>query len=376
MSTDAEFAAAAGAAPAKTTSTTDANGTQAAAGQRDSPSPHIIALGTAGGPRWWSDEAGRPLFGISTAIVVGDRWYLVDCGDGAGHQAKAAGLDMAKLAGIFVTHLHSDHVVDLPSLILFGLFERKSRTLPTIPIVGPGDRGKLTPLSPRATAVPEPVAPQRPTPGVAGMLDGLLAAYATDINDRIFDSLARSPRDTFEAREIDLGGVRGFDPDTTVSPEMEPIEVFGDDLVTVTATLVSHHPMAPAFAYRFDTADGSVTISGDTAPCDNLVRLARDTDLLLHEAIDLDRLASQYTDTEMLRATMDHHRRSHTTPADAGRIATRAGARRLAFHHLVPTHTHPKVWEDARETFDGPLFIPNDLDTLSFARTAEPAVAG
>ncbi|GGA64387.1 hypothetical protein GCM10011490_13790 [Pseudoclavibacter endophyticus] len=345
-------------------------------GASDASSPRIIALGTAGGPRWWADELGRPLFGIATAIVVGDRWYLVDCGDGAGHQARAAGLDMANLGGIFVTHLHSDHVVDLPSLILFGLFEMKSRALPAIALVGPGDRGKLTPLSPRATSVPEPVAPQRPTPGVDGLLDGLLAAYATDINDRIFDSLASDPRDMFSPREIDLGGVTGFDPDTTVSPDMEPIEVFSDDLVSVTATLVSHHPMAPAFAYRFDTEDGSVTISGDTAPCDNLVRLARDTDLLLHEAIDLDRLASQYTDTEMLRATMDHHRRSHTAPADAGRIAARAGAKRLAFHHLVPTHTHPKVWQDARTTFDGPLFIPNDLDTISFSRSAASAIEG
>src|SRR5690606_3858407 len=107
----------------------------------------------------------------------------------------------------------------------------------------------------------------RPTPGVAGVLDGLFAAYATDINDRIFDSLVRDPREMFLPREIDLSGVDGFDPDTTVSPDMEPLEVFSDDLVTVTATLVSHHPMAPAFAYRFDTDEGSVTISGDTAPC-------------------------------------------------------------------------------------------------------------
>ncbi|RCS60909.1 MBL fold metallo-hydrolase [Microbacterium sp. JB110] len=337
--------------------------------------PRIVTLGTAGGPRWWADHAGEPRFGIATAVVVGDRWYLVDCGDGAGHQAKAAGLPMPALSGIFLTHMHSDHLVDLPGIVLFGAFELKSRSAGSIPIVGPGDRGRLTPLSPQASWRPDPVAPERPTPGVAGLLDGLLAAFATDINDRIFDSLAKSPRDTFEAREIDLDGVRGFDPDTAVSPDMEPIEVFGDDLVTVTATLVSHHPMAPAFAYRFDTEHGSVTISGDTAPCDNLVRLARDTDLLLHEAIDLDMLAAQYSDTAMLKATMDHHRRSHTTPADAGRIAARAGARHLALHHLVPSHAHPEVWHGAQQTFDGPLTIPEDLDTLSFARLPQPAGA-
>ena len=338
-------------------------------------SPHIVTLGTAGGPRWWADHDGAPRFGIATAVVVGERWYLVDCGDGAGHQARSAGLSMADLGGIFLTHLHSDHVVDLPGIVLFGAFELKSRTGGPIPVVGPGDRGKLTPLAPQATARPEPVAPARPTPGVAGLMDGILAAYATDINDRIFDSLAQSPRDTFEVREIDAGGIRGFDPDTTVAPEMEPIEVFRDDLVTVTATLVSHHPMAPAFAFRFDTEHGSVTISGDTAPCDNLVRLARDTDLLLHEAIDLDNLAAQYPDTEMMRATMEHHRRSHTTPGDAGAVAARAGARHLALHHLVPAYAHPAVWQDARLSFDGPLSIPDDLDRIVFARVPEPSAS-
>lgn len=337
-----------------------------------SSEPHIITLGTAGGPRWWADHRGAPRFGISTAVVVGDRWYLVDCGDGAGHQARAAGLDMAALGGIFLTHLHSDHVVDLPGIILFGAFELKSRTGGPIPIVGPGDRGRLTPLSPQATTVPQAVAPERPTPGVAGLVDGLIAAYATDVNDRIFDSLARSPRDTFDPREIDVPASTGFDPDTNVAPDMEPIEVFRDDIVTVTATLVSHHPMAPAFAFRFETADGSVTISGDTAPCDNLVRLAQETDLLLHEAIDIDMLASQYTDTAMLRATMEHHRRSHTTPADAGRIAAQAGARRLALHHLVPAHAHPSVWQEAQQTFDGALSIPDDLERIDFARHREP----
>ncbi|WP_156761323.1 MBL fold metallo-hydrolase [Microbacterium karelineae] len=332
----------------------------------------VVTLGTAGGPRWWADHDGAPRFGIATAIVVGERWYLVDCGDGAGHQAKAAGLSMLDLGGIFVTHMHSDHLVDLPSLLLFGAFELKGKTGGPIPIVGPGDRGRLTPLSPRATSIPEAVAPERPTPGVSGLVDGLLAAYATDINDRIFDSLAKSPRDTFAVQEIALPPSCGFDPDHDVAPEMDPIVVFRDDLVTVTATLVSHHPMAPAFAYRFDSAHGSVTISGDTAPCENLVRLASGTDLLLHEAIDLDNLASQYSDTEMLQATLDHHRRSHTTPADAGRIASRAGAAHLALHHLVPSHAHPAVWQDARTTYDGDLSIPHDLETLVVARAHAP----
>lgn len=335
--------------------------------------PYVITLGTAGGPRWWKDHHGAPRFGIATAVVVNDSWYLVDCGQGAGRQANAAGLDMANLGGIFITHMHSDHTVDLPSMLLFGAFELKNTPRGPIPVIGPGDRGKLPPLSPRATSVPAPVAPHRPTPGVTGLVEGLLGAYATDINDRIFDSLAKNPTEQFETREIDLPPDTGFDPDANVAPNMEPVEVFRDDNVTVTAILVSHHPTAPAYAFRFDTETGSVTISGDTAPCANMVRLARDTDLLLHEAINLDILAAQYTDAQMLQATMDHHRRAHTTAAEAGSIAEAAGARHLALHHLVPSYSPPEAWAEARTTFDGPLSIPDDLDVIPFGRTADPA---
>lgn len=334
------------------------------------PTPYVITLGTAGGPRWWKDAAGHPRFGISTAVVVGDSWYLVDCGQGAGRQANLAGLSMVNLEGIFVTHMHSDHTVDLPSLLLFGAFELKNAPRGPIPIVGPGDRGKLPPLSPRAQEKPQPIAPHRPTPGVAGLLEGLLTAYATDCNDRIFDSLAKSPSEQFEAREIELPAGLGFDPDTEVAPDMEPLVVFRDEKVTVSAILVSHQPTAPAFAFRFDTASGSVTISGDTAPCDNMVRLARGTDLLLHEAINLDILAGQYSDAQMLQATMDHHRRAHTTAAEAGTIATRAEAGHLALHHLVPTYSPPEAWQEARTTYRGMLSVPEDLDIIPFGPDA------
>lgn len=333
--------------------------------------PYVVTLGTAGGPRWWNDHRGEPRAGIATAVVVDDAWYLVDCGSGAGRQANRAGLSMADLRGVFVTHLHSDHVVDLPALLLFGAFELKDAAPEAIPVVGPGDRGKLPPLSPRAVRAPAPIAPERPTPGVRGLVDGLLAAYATDANDRIFDSLAKSPADQFRAQEIAIPAGCGFDPDDRVAPAMEPIVVHTDERVTVTAILVSHHPTAPAFAYRFDTEAGSVTISGDTAPCDNLVRLATGTDLLLHEAINLDSLARQYPEAEMLQATMDHHRRAHTTPVQAGEIATRAGARQLALHHLVPSYDPPAVWERAGETYAGPVSVPDDLAIIPFGRPTE-----
>ncbi|HKU10973.1 MAG TPA: MBL fold metallo-hydrolase [Sinomonas sp.] len=329
--------------------------------------PHVVTLGTAGGPRWWNAPGGSQRSGISTAVVVQDRVYLVDCGQGTGRQLKNAGLGMDQVRGLFITHLHSDHTVDLASLILFGQFERKNPALEPIPVLGPGPRGKLPPLSARAESLPEMVAPDNPGPGIEQLFELLSAAYATDINDRIFDSLTQPPSKHFEVRDIVLPEGTGFDPNNNVSPDMEPFTVFEDDLVEVTAILVSHHPTAPAFAFRFDCAEGSVTISGDTAPCRNLVRLAQGTDLLMHEAIDLELITSHYTDQALMQATMDHHRRAHTTARQAGELATQAGARSLALHHLVPASAPAESWLKAEETFAGPLLVPEDLETISFA---------
>lgn len=336
-----------------------------------SQAPHVVTLGTAGGPRWWSDHQGAPRQGIATAVVVEDGWYLVDCGSGVGRQIQAAGLSMADLKGIFITHMHSDHIVDLGSLMLFAPFEIKQAGRGPIPVYGPGNRGRVTPLSPRATSKPEPVNPGQPGAGIEATFAGLVNAYSADINDRVMDSLTKGPYDYFAPEDIQLPADVAFDPDHNVAPPMNPFTVFSDEHVQVTATLVSHHPTAPAFAFRFDAANGSVTISGDTAPCDNLIKLAENTDLLLHEVISLETMASMYTDTAMLQATMDHHRRAHTTAEDAGRIATQAGAKTLGLHHLVPSHAPVEVWHKAANTYAGSLVIAQDLDKISFERSEQ-----
>jgi ribonuclease BN (tRNA processing enzyme) len=327
----------------------------------------VVTLGTAGGPRWWDRPDVTSRSGISTAVVVGDAVYLVDCGQGAGRQLARAGLSLDRLRAVFLTHLHSDHVVDLPSLLLFGLFERTDPDAPPIAVHGPGPRGSLPPVSEHARTAPRPVAPESPTPGTVEMVRHLCAAYATDINDRVFDSLVRPPSDHFDVHDVPLPIGTGFDPNGDVAPPMEPFPVFRDEHVEVTATLVAHPPTAPAFAFRFDTTSGSVTISGDTAPCDNLVRLAGGTDLLLHEAIDLDLVAGRYPASARREAIMAHHRRAHTTPRQAGALAERAGARALALHHIVPPHAPRETWLVAAETFSGTLHVPDDLDVLEFS---------
>ncbi|WP_102158757.1 MBL fold metallo-hydrolase [Zhihengliuella halotolerans] len=340
--------------------------------------PHVVTLGTAGGPRWWTGENAGRRAGISTAVVVGDVVYLVDAGTGVGNQLMRAGYSVGDVRAVFLTHLHSDHTIDLASLAVFGLFSLRPGQDP-VRIIGPGDRGALPPVSARATTAPTPLNPGSPTPGTAEMFERLMHAHATDLNDRIIDALRPSPSDLFAASDIGIPDGSGYHPNENPTPaSMEPFEIYRDEWVTVTATLVEHPPIAPAFAFRFDTAGGSVTISGDTAPCENLVRLAAGTDLLLHEAIDFDWVERSYggVESEEAKASMDHHRRSHTSPEQAIRIAESAGASALALHHLVPGTTPAGVWRSHAPSFSGTFLVPDDLDIIPFGGTGDDAEAG
>jgi ribonuclease BN (tRNA processing enzyme) len=333
----------------------------------------IVTLGTAGGPRWWTPIDAHSRFGISTAIEVGDRVYVVDAGLGAGRQFARAGFTMDRLGGVFLTHLHSDHTTDLANLALFGMFGLSGEN-PPIPIIGPGDRGALPPVPPRAAVAPQPVAPHLPTPGTADLFRLLMEAQATDLNDRVLDALRPSPFDLFDARDIRIPEEVGFHPNLAPTPDMRPFTVFEDDRVRVDAILVRHPPIAPAFAYRFTTEEGSVAISGDTARCDNMVRLAEGVDLLLHEAISFDWVTRAYgaRADATSRASIDHHRKSHTSVEEAIAVAGEAGARRLALHHLVPGSLPTDAWLAAAAAAGASLevLIPDDLESISFGRAS------
>ncbi|MGO1886198.1 MAG: MBL fold metallo-hydrolase [Citricoccus sp.] len=331
----------------------------------------VIALGTAGGPRFWRDTERS---GIATAIVAGDGFYLVDCGQGAGRQAVRAGLDLGRLKGIFLTHLHSDHTVDLNGVVLYSLTALQHRRGRPVPILGPGDRGMLPPPSPLATEPPAPFHPEQPTPGTRTMFHKLMEAHATDINDRVIDSLRPSPTDIFQADDIEIPDGTGYHPDACPTPTMDPWVVFHDEHVVVTAVLVRHPPIAPAFAFRFDTADGSVVVSGDTAYTENLVRLSTGAGLLLHEALDFEFMERQYGDRAdpTSAASLEHHRKSHSSVDDAIRVAEAAGVPRLAVHHLVPGNRERGQWLHAGAGFSGEFMVPEDLDELE-CRSADEA---
>lgn len=191
----------------------------------------------------------------------------------------------------------------------------------------------------------------------------LMRAHATDINDRLRDNLRRHPAELLSVRDIELPESVPFHPDANPCPPMRPFPIYEDDRVRVTATLVRHSPVAPAYGFRFDTEEGAVTFSGDTGVCDNLTELAADTDVLAHEVIDEQWVHQRYENgrTEQQRSMIDHHLTAHTPIPDTGRAAEKAGARTLALHHFVPGELDNPRWHAAAEHFSGDLVVGQDL---------------
>lgn len=323
----------------------------------------IVLLGTAGGPRPRVTRAG-----IASAVVVGDALYLVDFGYGACRQIMRAGLDLGRLRAGFVTHLHSDHLADLANLLLFGWYENLEAVPGPVPLYGPGSRGAVPP-APSDLGPVEVACPDDPAPGFAATLRHLYQAFATDINDRMRDNGRSFPDRLLAARDIELPADVPFDPVTAPDPPMRPFLIHRDDRVRVSAILVRHAPMAPAYAFRFDTAAGAVVFSGDTGVCDNVVTLATGADVLVHEVIDEQWIERTHghRSTPRARASYAHHTSAHTAIPDVGEIAEKSGVRTLVLNHLVPGETDRPRWHEAARHFTGRLIVGEDLARIPLA---------
>ncbi|MGH9177204.1 MAG: MBL fold metallo-hydrolase [Acidimicrobiales bacterium] len=327
-----------------------------------------MLLGTAGGPLPSTVRSG-----IAHAVVVGGRTYLVDCGTGVAGQLRRARL-LSGLHQVFLTHLHSDHVCDYFNLFLLGWPILQWN--PAVAVFGPGPAGALPADDP---GHPCPVlVPDQPAPGLVALTDAQIRSHAYDLNVRMREAGRRDLTPLITPTEIPIPIDSGPVPDQ-VAPDMEPFVVTEDDRLRVTATLVQHAPVFPAFAFRFDTDAGSVVISGDTAPCRNLVRLARAADVLVHEVYDDDvmGLASpsplgddgdqdeDAADEAWEAARREHHlRTAHTGLSEIGLVAAGAEARRLVLTHFIPgddllpdEHWHKGL----SGSFDGEVVVGRDL---------------
>ena len=274
----------------------------------------LVLLGTAGGPTPKAKRAAP-----AEALQVGDRVYVVDCGNGVGRQLALAGLPLEQVHEIFVTHHHSDHTADLTTL----------------------------PLLLWATSLHGTITLHGPPPLAKSVRSGLKAA-SFDIATRVRDEGRTPLGDQIRIDEFRQDGV-----------------VFRDDRVTVTAARVDHPPIEQAYAYRFDTASRSFVISGDTAPSESLVRLARGADVLVHEVLLLDPAeTAAWLKLPQSDPLVRHVLRSHTSYRDVGRIASEAGVKTLVLTHFVPGNIdvdRERVLTEIRRTFSGEVILGEDL---------------
>lgn len=329
----------------------------------------LVILGTAAGPPPEPDRAG-----IASALHVGGKNYLIDCGRSSVTNYYNVGLRYADLDSVFITHLHADHVADYYNVFLlagWGVTDDNDALTQRVDVYGPGPAGALQPPF-RGGTVPT-VSPSDPTPGLRDMTDHLIAAYAYSSNLFIRDSGSPDPRDLIDVHELVIPAGVAADALTNTAPLMDPFLVMEDDRVRVTAILVPHGPAFPSFAYRFDTDHGSVVFSGDTSMSANVVRLARGADILVHEAIDLEALG------DLPPVALDHLQKSHTSIADVGAVAEQAGVDTLVLSHLVPA-AHSIVsdgrWKRrAQQGFSGRVIVGEDLMRIPLRSSAATPAA-
>ncbi len=280
----------------------------------DNGRTRLILLGTGGGPR-----PKRENNATAQVVVVNGALYVVDCGDGVARQLVLAGLPLDRLRHVFITHHHSDHNADYGNLLLLswasGLRSR-------VDAWGPPPLEEITRL--------------------------FFQMSAYDIDVRIRDE-GRAPLLPL-VHAHDLAG---------------PGPVMQDQNVKVACALVPHPMVEPAYAYRLDSADRSIVISGDTAYSEALIALSKGADVLVHEALFLpavDRLVARVPNAATLRP---HLLASHTSAEDCGRVAAAAGVKTLVLSHFVPPddpQVTEEMWRDAaRRHFAGEIVIGRDL---------------
>jgi ribonuclease BN (tRNA processing enzyme) len=320
-----------------------------------------VLLGTAGGPLPSPVRSG-----IAQAVVVGQRVHLVDCGSGVTRQLRRARL-LKNLHRVFLTHLHSDHDCDYFNLFLLG-WPILQWNAP-VHVHGPGPAGGVGALpDPDGGPTVAVVRPERPTPGLVDLTTSHIEAHAYDINIRMRESGRSDLTGLIVPHEIHVPESVGAAAPDRVAPPMEPLLVAEDDDVRVTTVLVQHAPVFPAFAFRFDTDEGSIVISGDTAASPNLVGLARGADVLVHEVFS-DHSLEQWDEDQSWEARQrEHHlHSSHTPLSQVGKVAAEAGVRRLVLTHFIPGDDDRPDHEwvaGAGAGFDGEVIVGHDLMEL------------
>ncbi|HEV2396375.1 MAG TPA: MBL fold metallo-hydrolase [Candidatus Sulfotelmatobacter sp.] len=274
------------------------------------PASQVVVLGSG------MPAADPDRFGPAVAVIAGGKAYLVDCGVGVVRRAAAAqrkgipALAAKDLNVAFITHLHSDHTLGYPDLI----------------------------LSPWVLGRDGPLNVYGPT-GLKDMTDHILEAWKKDIDIRTHGLEGLSHAPIVQVHEIKSG------------------VVYKDENVTVTAFLVQHGIWDEALGYRFDTAGRSIVISGDTAPTESVVKACNGCDVLLHEMYDETMPGDN-------AASLKYFAAFHTNPQQLAAIAGQARPKLLVLYHQMgkPIVDRHMVEALRASGYKGAVVSAHDLD--------------
>ena len=266
-------------------------------------------------------------YGPAQLIRTADSALLVDCGSGVTQRLVAAGCPGKLLDGVLLTHLHSDHLVDLYQLIISSWHQGRERPQR---IFGPK--------------------------GTRRYVEGLMALWEPERRQRI----------AHEARP------------STIGLEVEVTEIsdgwterFG--ALTATGFAVDHRPVEHAFGFAFERGGKKLVLSGDTRPCPALEAQAKGADLLVNEVF----IHREMPVIAGVRSaeTVANVGAYHTLSTEVGKMAQRAGAKRLALTHFVPPACdRDALLAEVRADYAGPVIIGEDL--MRFDLAAETLTYG
>jgi ribonuclease Z len=269
--------------------------------------------------------------GVCTFVMAGKHLFIIDSGPGSTLNLELMRVPLDNIQAVLLTHLHSDHIGGLGELMLKA-WTGGARTEP-LKIVGPE--------------------------GVDSVVQGFNQAYSLDAGFRFAH---HGPT------VANLEGAGGTPETLQVLDETKGTVVFQTGDLKVTAFLVDHRPVEPAFGYRFDYKGRSVVISGDTLPCESLRRHAEGIDLLLHDAMqpEMLRIISQagITRSKVIAKVTTDILSYHTFSEEAARIARDANVRQLVLFHIIPptpmAFFNSAFLGDSRDYYDGPITVGVD----------------
>jgi len=270
----------------------------------------------------------------SLLIEVGNPekdFFFFDLGSGALANFSSMLLPVESTTKVFLSHLHADHVGDIPGLL--GSFAKIGRVDP-VEIWGGGN--------------------ENPELGLGAFVRYMLKAMAWDM-----------------ASVRGLRPMSGFQAVAHEFPYDQPETIYERAGVTI-SSFPAIHGLSGAVGYALEYAGRKVVFSGDTRPCRFVVEAATGADLLIHECFQSPAVFARATglplpDVEtVLKA-------AHTIPDQMGRILDMTKPRMGALWHMDVSHGAQAVFAEIGEHYGGPVVATQDLTVFNV--TAEAVVA-